>query len=165
MHIVRRPERRGLEPDHALVAIVPLQLSRVQRRACRATQRVIRTRLGFVALALTTIAVGLVVHWRGGLLSPTVRDVLGDALWAMMIAWWIGALAPDKRLGVRSGLALAVCWAVEFSQLYHAPALDAWRQTTLGQLVLGNGFDVRDLGAYALGVLAALSLEVNVRRG
>jgi hypothetical protein len=120
--------------------------------------------LEFVALALGTIAVGLVVHWHGTALPPTLRDVLGDALWAMMIAWWIGALIPRARLDRRLGLALATCWAVEFSQLYHAPMLDGWRQTTMGQLVLGSGFDLRDLAAYAIGVLSALVFEIRVKR-
>jgi hypothetical protein len=119
--------------------------------------------LGFVLLALGTIAVGLRVHLRGTMLAPGLRDVLGDALWAMMIAWWIGALSPSRRLGARAGLALAFCWAVEFSQLYHAPVLDAWRGTTMGHLVLGSGFDPRDLGAYAMGILAALMLEGALR--
>ncbi|MEP6495993.1 MAG: DUF2809 domain-containing protein [bacterium] len=124
----------------------------------------LRPRLGFVALALSTIVVGLVVHWRGSLLPATLRDFVGDGLWAMMIGWWIGALAPSTRLVARAWFALAICWAVEFSQLYHAPTLDAWRRTTPGQLVLGSGFDLRDLGAYALGVLMTLILERSVRR-
>jgi Protein of unknown function (DUF2809) len=124
----------------------------------------LRARLGFVALALGTIAVGLVVHWRGTLLPATLRDFLGDALWAMMMGWWIGALAPNARLASRAGLALAICWIVEFSQLYRGPVLDAWRLTTPGQLILGTGFDPRDLGAYALGVLATVILELTVRR-
>ena len=82
----------------------------------------------------------------------------------MMMGWWIGALAPDARLSLRAGLALAICWVVEVSQLYHAPALDAWRLTTPGRLILGSGFDPRDLVAYALGVLATLILELTVRR-
>ena len=123
-----------------------------------------RTRAGFVALALGTIVVGLVVHWRGTMLPARQRDLIGDALWAMMIYWSIGALGPSARLDTRAVLAVVICWGVEFSQLYHAPTLDAWRGTTAGQLVLGSGFDLRDLGAYALGVLAAWLLELNVRR-
>lgn len=115
-------------------------------------------------MALGTIAVGLAVHWRATALSLAVRDVLGDALWAMMVAWWIGALAPEMRPGSRAGLALALCWAVEFSQLYHTPVVDAWRGTTMGHLVLGSGFDPRDLVAYAIGVLTALMLEQSIRR-
>ena len=123
----------------------------------------LRARFEFVVLALGTISVGLVVHWHGTLLPATLRDVLGDALWAMMMGWWIGALAPNARPASRAGFALAICWIVEFSQLYHGPTLDAWRMTIPGQLILGSGFDLRDLGAYALGVLAALILELTVR--
>lgn len=49
-----------------------------------------RTR--YFALAVGTIALGLAVHWRGGALSPVVRDVLADALWAAMVVWGMAAL-------------------------------------------------------------------------
>ena len=123
-----------------------------------------RARLAFVDLAVGTIAVGLIVHWRSSLLPATLRDVLGDALWAMMICWWIGAVVPNTRVASRAGLALAICWIVEVSQLYHTPLLDAWRRTTPGQLILGSGFDLRDLGAYTLGVVATVVLELMARR-
>ena len=119
----------------------------------------IRRRIAFLALACATIAVGLAVYLRGGALGPVVRDVLGDALWAMMIAWWAGALAPSARLAVRSAGAYAICACVEASQLYHTPALDAMRATRMGHLVLGSGFDPRDLAAYAAGVALAALLE------
>jgi hypothetical protein len=88
-----------------------------------------------------------------------VRDVLGDALWAAMVVWWIAAVAPASRLPWRAAVALAFCFAVEFSQLWHFPALDALRRTTAGHLALGSGFDPRDFAAYAAGVLAAVLLE------
>jgi hypothetical protein len=113
----------------------------------------------YVALTLGTIGLGLAVHLRGAVLSPVARDVLGDALWAAMVTWGIAAIAPALRLSRRGGAALAFCFAIEFSQLYHTPALDALRSTTGGHLVLGNGFDPRDLGAYAAGVLAIVLLE------
>ncbi len=113
----------------------------------------------FVVLALSTIGVGLAVHWWGGVLPVDARDVLGDALWAMMIAWWIGAAFPRARLQRRGLAALALCWMVEAGQLYRAPAVQQWRGTALGHLVLGSDFDARDLLAYTLGVLAALLLE------
>jgi len=49
-------------------------------------------------------------------------------------------------------VALAFCCAVEFSQLWHTPWLNAVRRTTAGHLVLGSGFNARDLVAYAGGV-------------
>jgi Protein of unknown function (DUF2809) len=121
--------------------------------------RWLRARMRYFALAVGTMALGLAVHRRGSLLSPTVRDVLGDALWAAMVAWWIAAAAPALRLPWRATIAVAFCFAVEFSQLYHTQALDAIRRTTAGHLVLGSGFDSRDFAAYAVGVLAAVLLE------
>jgi len=125
---------------------------------------VTRRRLAFLAAAVATIGVGLLVHWGGGALDRALRDVLGDALWAAMMAWWIGAAAPRARLTIRSAAAYAVCVAVETSQLYHAPWLDALRATRAGHLVLGSGFDPRDLLAYALGVVAAALLEAVVKQ-
>jgi hypothetical protein len=118
----------------------------------------------YVALALGTVALGLAVHWRGDGLSPVVRDVLGDALWAVMVVWWIAALAPVLALSRRATVACAFCFLVELSQLYRAPWLDAIRETTVGHLMLGSDFDWRDLGAYAAGVLGAVLLERAVTR-
>ena len=113
-----------------------------------------RARLTFVALALGTIALGLWVRGTDTL-GAVARDVLGDALWAMMIAWWIGALTPRSGLAARNGVAFGICLLVELSQLIHTPSLDAVRETTMGRLVLGSGFDPRDIAAYALGVAVA----------
>jgi hypothetical protein len=112
-----------------------------------------------VALALGTIVVGLTVHRGGGALPHAVRDVLGDALWAAMLTWWVAAAAPEAARARRAGVALALCFAVELGQLYRAPALDALRRTAVGRLVLGSDFDARDLAAYTAGVLAAALLE------
>lgn len=124
----------------------------------------VTTRVRYVTLALLTIAIGLVVHVTGSAIAPAARDVLGDALWAAMIFWWVGALAPGARVGARAAAAYAICVAVEVSQLWHAPALDAARATTAGQLVLGSGFDPRDLVAYAGGVAVAVALDAAVVR-
>jgi len=126
--------------------------------------RWLRARTRYVAFAVGTIVLGLAVHSRGGALSPVVRDVLGDALWAAMAAWWIAAVAPAIRLAWRAVVALALCFAVEFSQLVHLPVLDALRRTTVGHLALGSGFDRRDFAAYAGGVLVAVLLERAIER-
>jgi hypothetical protein len=130
----------------------------------QAEAQLLRTRLAFVALALITIVLGLGVHHSGAAFEPGLRDVLGDALWAMMIVWWVGALAPAVTLRARIAAAFALCVLVEVSQLVHTPALDALRGTPGGRLVLGSGFDLRDLAAYGLGVLGAAALELTVRR-
>jgi hypothetical protein len=121
-------------------------------------------RLRYVAAALLTVAVGLGVHLGGSFLPPAVRDVIGDALWAAMMFLWISALWPSAHVAARASVALGISWTVELSQLYHTPSLDAARSTTLGRLILGSGFDVRDLVAYAGGVMVAVAIEAMVRR-
>ena len=117
------------------------------------------SRRAYVALALGTIGLGLIVHSYGSALGPTSRDVAGDVLWAAMIAWLIGAVTPRTDLWKRAIAAVMICWCVEFSQLYHTPSLDTLRDSTVGQLTLGTGFDPRDLFAYLAGVLIAAVIE------
>ncbi len=116
-------------------------------------------RLRYLLLAGVTIAIGLAVHAGPLPLGPRLRDATGDGLWAVMMVWWIGVALPFTRPVIRAALALAVCFAVEFSQLYRVAWLDAIRATRPGQLVLGSGFDARDLAAYALGVLVAFGID------
>ncbi len=115
-------------------------------------------RLRYAAAALATIALGLALRAGRHALPASLADVLGDALWAAMMFWWIGALAPRASIGVRALGALGVAYAVEASQLWRAPWLIALRATRLGHLVLGSDFDARDLLAYAAGVGAAAAL-------
>jgi len=125
---------------------------------------VIVIRARYVALAIATIVLGLAVHWHGASLGPVVRDVIGDALWAAMMFWWVSALLPDLRLGARGAVALCICFAVEVGQRYHSPTLDALRDTTAGHLVLGSGFDPRDLVSYTVGVCAAMLVGYGLAR-
>ena len=118
----------------------------------------------YIALALATVALGLCVHWRGAAFGATLQDVAGDVLYAVMIAWWVGAIAPRAPLPVRAAVALTFCISVEVSQLFHTTTLDSIRRTTLGQLILGSGFATRDIAAYSFGVLAASCLEYAARR-
>jgi hypothetical protein len=118
-----------------------------------------RHRIRSAALAATTIAVGLVVHRANLGLNPIARDMLGDALWAMMIFFALGTVFPRARWTTRAAVALAICAAVETSQLYHRSWLDHLRATSLGHLVLGSGFDPRDFLSYALGVALAAGAE------
>lgn len=114
-----------------------------------------RHRLHCAGAAAAIVVVGLIVHRVDLGLHPVVRDMLGDALWAAMIYCWLGALMPRARWSARTLLALAICGGVEASQLYRSPWLDSVRATWPGHLLLGSGYDSRDLLAYFLGVVVA----------
>ena len=111
-----------------------------------------RSRLLYAVLTVAVIAAGLL--WRSGFLPlpSQLSKYGGDSLWALMVFTGCGFLFPRASTLTLALLALGFSWGVEFSQLYHAPWLDALRQTTAGRLVLGNTFNWPDLLAYGLGV-------------
>lgn len=117
------------------------------------------TRAAYLTVVIGTIGLGLWVHRDSAAFSAVTRDVLGDAIWAAMMMWCVAVIAPAISLSARGALAYGIGVAVEFSQLVHTPAIDAARSTTLGSLVLGSGFDPRDLAAYAVGIAVAVFLE------
>jgi hypothetical protein len=119
-----------------------------------------RGRPTYLVLAIATVIAGLTVHLHGTGLPAALRDILGDALWAAMIFWLVSLAAPTVTLSWRAFAALAICFAVELSQLLEHPVLEAVRGSTLGHLVIGSDFDARDLVAYGGGIVAAALLGV-----
>ena len=116
-------------------------------------------RLRYAALAVGTVGLGLFVHMHGHSLPGNVRDILGDMLWATMIYWILAFIAPTAPRTWLAGIAIAICFAVEFSQLLHTPALHSARSSMIGHLMLGTDFDARDLFAYSAGVIVAAFLD------
>ncbi len=117
-----------------------------------------RNRVVYALLAIAVVAAGLL--WRSGIipLPHWLSNNGGDALWALMVFVGFGFLLPRASTWVVALLALTFAWGVEFSQLYHAPWIDAIRATIPGRLVLGNTFNWPDLPAYAVGIaLGALA--------
>jgi hypothetical protein len=106
----------------------------------------------YAVLALAVIAVGLLWRSKFTPLPPSLSKYGGDALWALMVFVGFGFLFPRASTLIVALLALTFSWGVEFSQLYHAPWIDALRATLPGRLVLGSTFNWPDLPAYALGV-------------
>ena len=112
----------------------------------------------YIALILVTVGLGLLVHMHGTALAPALRDILGDTLWAMNIVWVVSFVAPRAPLATRAAVALAICFAVELSQLIDHRALDAARHSLIGHLLIGSDFDARDFVAYTAGVAIATLL-------
>lgn len=99
------------------------------------------------------MAGGLMWRSRFVSLSPFMTKYGGDALWALLVFFGFGFLFRRISTLRLSLVSLGFAWAVEFSQLYHAPWIDAIRAARLGHLVLGSTFNWPDLPAYVVGVL------------
>jgi hypothetical protein len=124
----------------------------------------IRSRWRYAAAVAATIAAGLGSRAVAGSLPWWLAKNAGDALYATMVFFGAGMIAPRIRTAVAAALALAWCFAVEASQLYHARWIDGVRATVPGHLVLGQGFHAFDLACYAVGVALGAGLELVARR-
>ncbi|TIX89419.1 DUF2809 domain-containing protein [Rhizobium sp. P44RR-XXIV] len=108
-----------------------------------------------------TIACGLALR-RFGYAADLPFAVVkygGSILWGAMVYWLLATLfVAVKPFKIAFG-ALILATAVEFFRLWHAPALDAFRLTTAGALLLGRVFSLWNIVAYAVGIAAALALD------
>ena len=108
---------------------------------------------------IAVVAAGL--FWRSGIvpLPHWLSNHGGDALWALLVFFGFGFLLRRISTPQLSIVSLGFAWAVEFSQLYHAPWIDAIRAVRLGHLVLGSTFNWPDLPAYAVGVVIGALID------
>ncbi|MES2569672.1 MAG: DUF2809 domain-containing protein [Verrucomicrobiota bacterium] len=111
-----------------------------------------RSRLLLAAGALLVICLGLAIRSRYLGVPRFPSKYGGDALWALMIVIFTAFVFPRLRMGRVALISLAICCAVEFSQIYHAPWIDAIRRSRPGALILGSVFSWWDMVAYAAGV-------------
>jgi len=124
-----------------------------------------KRRVTYAVLLLITVPAGLA--WRMGPLglSPFWFKYGGSALWAMALYWLIAVCLPRLSAVGLACLTAAVAAVVEFSRLWSVPAVDAFRLTLAGRLLLGRYFSLNNIAAYWLAIaLAALLDQWLVRR-
>lgn len=107
-----------------------------------------RRRLYYILTLLIIIPLGLFSRKIEAIPVET-----GDALWAVMVFCVWRILLPRKKLTMIALLALATSFLDEFEQLLTWSWLVKLRFTTLGHLILGQGFLWLDLLAYTIGIL------------
>lgn len=98
-----------------------------------------------------------------GLISRHISFVpffIGDILWAIMIFLVIRAIFIKADIRVVFLISLMLCYMVEVSQLYQAEWINNIRKTTLGRLVLGQGFLWSDIISYTLGITIVTFFEL-----
>lgn len=99
------------------------------------------------------------MHLNG---SVPVADAFGDALYAVLMYLLIALVLPRASVWVVGASATILCAAIELFQLTGLPG--AWAQAFAPiRLVLGVGFDPRDLLAYAVGAAAAAGCDLALR--
>jgi len=117
-----------------------------------------KARWFFLLMIAITIALGLCAR----LIKKRffhLGDAAGDALWATMVFFILSFITPTMPLWKRILAAITFSFAIEFSQLYHAPWIDRIRKTTPGAIVLGSSFSPSDLVCYVIGVAVGAFAE------
>src|SRR5262249_37701550 len=142
----RLPMRPG-RPRRGTVPIIP-GLHHTRRWSCSKPER---HPLPWMILIALTCLLGLFSRRFAGHLPGFVARYAGDTLWALALFLFLGLIRPRTATERLAVIALILSLSVEISQLYHAPSIDAIRQTTLGGLLLAFGFLWRDLACYTAG--------------
>lgn len=110
-----------------------------------------RSRLVYAWLIVLVVVLGLLSRHYRAYLPDWLATNTGDVLWALcvyLVLGWLRPAAPVPRVALA---ALLFSYAIECSQLYHAPWIDAVRQTPM-RLILGSGFIWSDLLCYTIGI-------------
>lgn len=111
-------------------------------------------RISYFVLIISTIILGILSRKLDGI--PTF---FGDSLYAVMIYFGVRMFFINLNFTKSAILALAICFGIEFLQLYRAEWMLAIRKTTLGHYILGQGFLWSDLFFYTLGILIAFLVD------
>ena len=118
-----------------------------------------RSRIRFITLVFLVMGLGLGSRALSAYMPQIVNLYLGDVFWALMIFLIMGFIFRRSSTVFTATSAILFSYAIEFSQLYQEPWINALRKTTLGALVLGFGFLWSDLLAYTFGIGIGVFLE------
>lgn len=123
-----------------------------------------RNQLHYAAVCLVVVGLGLASRRLPRTWPVVWSKYPGDALWALMVFFGLGAVfRRASTLQVAAG-ALGFSSAIEVLKLWQAPWLAAVRHTTLGHLVFGHAFSWQNLAAYLVGVLLGVAGEAMADR-
>lgn len=112
-------------------------------------------------LCATIIVAGLALRGLGlrlGLPGLAVKYG-GSALWGAMVFFLVAFAAPRLSRPSIALIAAAIAITVELFRLVHTPALDSFRLTLAGALLLGRIFSAWDMVAYGAGIVFAMALD------
>jgi len=119
-----------------------------------------RRTIAYLILLAAVIPLGL-----GSRMVAWIPEQTGDALWTMALFCVLRLMLPktDVRTVAVSSFVLSVL--DELSQLIRFEWLDQIRATTIGHLLLGQGFDPLDIAAYAIGALVIWGTASLIEKG
>ena len=116
-----------------------------------------------LTLLLFTILAGLATRFAHLGLPTIVVKYGASGLWALMIYWIVSTILSTRPVTTVAFIASAIATIVEFAKLIHFPALDAFRLTLPGILLLGRFFSLWDLVAYCVAIIFGALVDRRLR--
>ncbi|MCY9669651.1 DUF2809 domain-containing protein [Paenibacillus alginolyticus] len=117
------------------------------------------TRIKYVVAVITSVVLGLSSRMFSGLIPHFIAEHAGDVLWASMVYFGFRFIFKKRSLIWAAGISVIFCFAIEFSQLYHAEWIVEIRNTVIGSLILGRGYVTVDLFRYIIGIIIAFWID------
>lgn len=119
-----------------------------------------KPRYAFLAVAVFLMEVAIALWWRDGFVRPYLGDVL-----AVVLVYLALRAATDLGPAAAATIALTVAVLLELAQLFHLLDLVGLGRNGLARVVAGGVFDPRDLACYAVGAMAAFTLDERLLKG
>ena len=119
----------------------------------------------YFAVVAILIAAGLLLRLVPVGLPAFVVKYGGSVLWAAMVYFLLAGLLRNRRRLTVALLASVVAGVVELSRLWHFPALDAFRLTRAGILLLGRVFLLWHFAIYWATIALAAAADGAFVRG
>ncbi len=154
-------EERVPEADQEAACTAPARPN--QGQTMSVAQSTTRYRVVVTLLACLVLVLGLLSRRSLPFVPGLIQAYSGDVLWALLVyllVRWLRPTQPVLLSGIYAGM---FALGIELSQLYHAPWLDAIRQTPVGGLILGFGFLWSDLVCYTCGIAIGCVGESSLR--
>jgi hypothetical protein len=112
-----------------------------------------------LVIILLLIPTGLICRFVPVGLPAAIVKYGGSFLWAALVYWCIALLLARAKPITIAFVALLVSTAVEFFKLINPPALNAFRDTFAGKVLLGRYFSFKDIAMYFVAILIALWID------
>ncbi len=122
-----------------------------------------RRRLACLGLLAATLPTGLAWRFAPLHLPPFAYKYGGSALWASAVYWLVASCRPLWRSAAVARTAATFSIAVECFKLVRAPALDHFRATLAGKVLLGRYFTFGAAAAYLLAIGSVFWLDQRFR--
>ena len=119
---------------------------------------VLKRKIIFLLLFVFCIWLALATRHHHEWFLPLIVKYGGDTIWAAAFLFLLRIFFTTIKLWKLSIIAYSLGVLDELSQLSHTPILVTIRETTIGKLMLGQGFVWSDLLCYAVGILMAAAI-------